>query len=382
MVETSAATNTVTNTATNTATNIVTNTTLALRRAWHCVAHSDEVTSTPAQVWLLGEPWALVRLGSEGAVRAFVDRCPHRSAPLSIGTVVGAELQCAYHGWRYDESGACTAIPALGDKATIPSRACLTAPFAVEERFGLVFLAPEEPRSPLPANDFLGDDSFLVARCETVRTHVGAAQLVDNFMDAAHFPFVHTDSFGVEGEDLVVSSEVIADGWSVTSTFDGPYQNHDDPLVDTGEHPLVQPHRVTKVGRADFIAELELRFELTGGTFRILYAVTPERMGSTRIYKLIARDDLAHDPGRIDQVAKDEDKVLGEDLAVLERYDDHGLDVSARSEIHTRSDRLSVAWRRLLERSIRTGDDTGTPETGEPGTADDPATDPSEGDPP
>jgi phenylpropionate dioxygenase-like ring-hydroxylating dioxygenase large terminal subunit len=341
--------------------NTVTNETRALRRAWHCVAHTDEVDTTPVQVWLLGEPWVLVRLGPGKALRAFVDRCPHRSAPLSIGTVVGDELQCAYHGWRYAESGACTAIPALGDAATIPSRACLITPFAVEERFGLVFLAPEEPRSPLPAVDFLGDDSFLVARCETVRTHVGAAQLVDNFMDAAHFPFVHPDSFGVEGEGAVVSSEVIAEGWSVTSTFDGPYQHHDDQLVDTGEHPLVQPHRVTKVGRADFIAELELRFELTGGTFRILYAVTPERADSTRIYKLIARDDLSHDPGRIEQVTKDEDKILGEDLAVLERFDDHALDVSSRYEISTRSDRLSVAWRRLLERSIRTVDETPAP---------------------
>lgn len=337
---------------------MLSNTSRVLRRAWHCVAESEEVTETPTRVWLLDEAWVLVRMN--GAPRAFVDRCPHRSAPLSIGTLVGDELQCAYHGWRYAADGRCTAIPALGDDARIPSRACLTAAFGVAERFGLVFLAPDEPRSPLPDPDFLGDDTFEVARCETVRTHVGAAQLIDNFMDAAHFPFVHAESFGVSDATIVESGEIVTDGWSVSSTFSAPYRNHDDPAVADGNHPLVQPHTVRKVGRADFVTELELSFELTGGSFRILYAVTPERADLTRIYKVIARDDVHHAPGRIAQVAADEDAILGEDLRILERYDPGPLDLSNRGEISTRADRLSVAWRNLMTRAIAEGDDPPT----------------------
>lgn len=330
---------------------VLTNTTPALRRAWHCVAESDDVTDSPQRVWLLDEPWVVVRIA--GTARAFVDRCPHRSAPLSIGTLVGDELQCAYHGWRYDDSGACTAIPALGDGAHIPSRACLTTPFGVEERFGLVFIAPDEPRSRLPRADFLGDDSFEVARCNTTRTHVGAAQLIDNFMDAAHFPYVHAASFGVAEATTVDSGDVVTDDWQVSSTFSAPYRNHDDPLVEDGTHPLEQPHTVRKVGRADLITELELSFELTGGSFRILYAVTPERADTTCVYKVIARDDLRHAPGRIGKVAADEDAILAEDLLVLERYDDASLELSNTSgEISTRADRLSVAWRRLMTRAL------------------------------
>ncbi len=332
---------------------MLTNTSAVLRRAWHCVAESEEVTEEPSRVWLLDEPWVVLRV--DGAVRAFVDRCPHRSAPLSIGSVVDGELRCAYHGWRYDASGTCTAIPALGDDARIPGRACLVRPHAVTERFGLVFLAPDEPRCALPRADLLGDETFAVARCRSVRTHVGAAQLVDNFMDGAHFPYVHAASFGVRDATAVDSGEVVEDGWTVSSTFRAPYRNHDDPAVEEGTHPLVQPHTVRKVGRADLICELELSFELTGGSFRILYAVTPERAGTTRIHKVIARDDLHHSPGRIERVAADEDIVLGEDLRILERFDDASLDVSNRTEISTRADRLSVAWRRLLVRA--TADD-------------------------
>ena len=50
-------------------------------------------------VRLLGEDWAVARIG--GRLAAFVDRCPHRMAPLSAGTRVRRLLQCAYHGYRF-----------------------------------------------------------------------------------------------------------------------------------------------------------------------------------------------------------------------------------------------------------------------------------------
>ena len=37
-------------------------------------------------------------------------------------------LQCAYHGWRFDEEGRCIEIPALGEGATLPPAAQLTPP--------------------------------------------------------------------------------------------------------------------------------------------------------------------------------------------------------------------------------------------------------------
>ena len=95
----------------------LTNTDRALRYGWHVVATSDEVGRDPVQVWLLGEPWVLVRLPTpDGATRlaAFEDRCPHRLAPLSAGSVVGETLQCAYHGWCFDGDGTCTRVPAIG----------------------------------------------------------------------------------------------------------------------------------------------------------------------------------------------------------------------------------------------------------------------------
>ncbi len=55
-----------------------------------------QVGGQAVRVLLLGEPYVCFR-GGEGLV-AFVDRCPHRLAPLSAGACEGGELACAYHG--------------------------------------------------------------------------------------------------------------------------------------------------------------------------------------------------------------------------------------------------------------------------------------------
>ena len=57
--------------------------------------------------------------------QAFLDVCPHRLIPLSEGRITDSkELQCAYHGWCFEASGKCTAIP-QGGNANNP-RTCAT----------------------------------------------------------------------------------------------------------------------------------------------------------------------------------------------------------------------------------------------------------------
>ncbi len=179
---------------------LLTNTTPELRHCWHVVATTDELGDEPLGVLLLGEPWVVVRL--DGIVRAFVDRCPHRLAPMSAGAVVpgehGAELQCGYHGWRFDGDARCTAIPALSADDHIPGRARLVPAFGVAERYGLIWIAPEEPLADLPTFEWYGADGYDSAMTELVRTPVSAAQLVDNFLDAGA-------RFGLGKRDLVAN---------------------------------------------------------------------------------------------------------------------------------------------------------------------------------
>jgi toluene monooxygenase system ferredoxin subunit len=47
-----------------------------------------------------GEPVLLVRI--DDVVHAYADRCLHKRAPLSTGTLRGHTLRCAAHEWEYD----------------------------------------------------------------------------------------------------------------------------------------------------------------------------------------------------------------------------------------------------------------------------------------
>jgi phenylpropionate dioxygenase-like ring-hydroxylating dioxygenase large terminal subunit len=318
---------------------VLDNTTPALRRAWHVVATGDEVTTTPRQVWLLGTPWCLVRL--DGRVAAYVDCCPHRRAPLSAGVVITGsdgsdELRCGYHGWAFDEAGRCTGIPAV--PTAPPARAAAATAWGLEERHGLVWLAPEQPaadRPDFPEWDAPGFDRGL---CEIVRTPAGAALLVDNFLDAAHFPFVHAASFGVGEAAEVADSGIVRDGWTVATTFSTWYR----------EGGVVEAQELRKVGGASLTVYLRLDFPRTGVTIGILFCCTPERHGATRVYKAVARNDLGGDPSRLLAFIAEENQILDEDLAILERYDHESVPLDRRVEVHTRADRLSLGWRALM----------------------------------
>lgn len=324
----------------------VTNTTPGLERAWYAVAASDEVSEQPISVQLLGRRWAVFR-GSDGLV-ALDDRCPHRLAPLSIGTNCGAVLQCKYHGWEFASDGRCVRVPSIGDDATVPPRARVEVPAALTERYGLVWLAPEQPVADLP--DFVewGDGAYDTCRNEPRRTPTSAFQLTDNFVDATHLPTVHTGTFGVADAELLPPFEVDVDDWKVSTTYHVTYRNHDDPLVATGEHPLAQPQVLYKECVPASVALIRLDFPLTGKRIAILFALQPEREGSTRIYKQMARNDLAGDQVRLAASIEFEDLVMDEDLAVLESYQEMGVHTDLRTEVHVRSDRLSVAYRRML----------------------------------
>ena len=323
---------------------ILDNTTAALNRAWHAVATSEEVgvDGRPAQIWLLGRPWCLART-ERGGLKAWADRCPHRLAPLSAGRIVGERIQCGYHGWTFDSDGRCVDIPAV-DHAP-PARAKVAVPWGLEERYGLVWMAPEEPlaaRFELPEWD---DPCFTTGHSEVVRTAAGAAQLVDNFLDAAHFPYVHAASFGVAEAARVVDGGVERNGWEVETIYETWYR----------ERGSVERQILTKTGQASLTVRLELRFPETGLVIAILFSCTPEREGTSRVYKLLARNDISGDPARLAAFINEEDRILREDLAILEKYDHSWLPLDRTVELHTRADRLSLAWREVMSDMVAAG---------------------------
>ena len=350
----------------------------ALRAAWHPVARADEVTEEPRRVVVLGEALVVVRLAGEPVV--LLDRCPHRNARFSDGAVVDGDLQCPYHGWRFDGAGRCTLIPALGPGAAAATLV-QAAPPAVRVDSGLVMVALAPPRQdPLPVPEW-GAPGITPAWLPALTVRVGAGQFIDNFLDFAHFPFVHDGTFGAGEDERIADYEVERVDGGLRVRYEHVINNHEDPRVATGEHPLLQPRVMEYTYRPPFAARLRLEYPIAGVENTIVAWAVPETADTTVLHQVLLRNDL--DTAAAAQDAVDyELRVLAEDLRILEHLPDRDLPLHLPAQAHTRADRITVELRRLLRDLVESPSPDGqVPGRERPVLADPPAVAAVAGDP-
>ena len=326
----------------------------ALRRCWHPVARSVEVTEAPRRVWLVGEPWVAVRLAGEAVVLA--DRCPHRLAPLSEGRVVDDLLQCAYHGWRFGRDGGCAAVPSLGAEPgrALPPRAHARAPFGVVERYGLVFVAIDEPLVPLPELDVFDEDRMADPESRYVEMGpyegpYGAGQLIDNQIDASHFAILHRETFGNDAAAELPPFEVVRSEHGFAVDFDVPISARNDPAAAAGIRPVEQYRRMHYRYLVPFHLVLHLEYPVMGGDNTIVFWVQPETAERCRMYITLR---LSQPGGFTDRQLADriefETRVVQEDLDLQATFDHQSLPLDPRIECHVKVDRAALEYRRLL----------------------------------
>ena len=168
-----------------------------LPNAWFILCASSELGSKPLSRTLQGTPLVLFR-GEGGKPAALLDRCPHRNVPLSLGRVKEGQLQCGYHGWRFDTEGQCRAIPGfLGEPG---ARARCAIAYATREQDGFVWVystpgvvpTTEPYRFPLlEARDYLTVRRVLRAPGTLHAT-------LENTLDVPHTAYLHGGLFRTE----------------------------------------------------------------------------------------------------------------------------------------------------------------------------------------
>ncbi len=170
---------------------------------WYRALPSDDVQRGALHKAMLLETPLVIGRDSEGRAFALQDACPHRGMPLHCGQFDGKQVECGYHGWRFDaNSGQCQLIPSLTADQNLKVDRIFAGNFACEERDSFIwvfipgagpagagFSARHEPEFPAPA---------VPAFSEKYKTAYLTADLpcsVDHgiigLMDPAHGPFVH-----------------------------------------------------------------------------------------------------------------------------------------------------------------------------------------------
>jgi phenylpropionate dioxygenase-like ring-hydroxylating dioxygenase large terminal subunit len=104
-----------------------------LLNTWYVACWAHDVTDELYARTLFEQP-VLIYRKRDGVAVAIADRCPHRFAPLSMGRLVGDNVQCGYHGLEFDGSGACVKNP---HGKAMPA-ACKVRSYPLEERYGIL----------------------------------------------------------------------------------------------------------------------------------------------------------------------------------------------------------------------------------------------------
>ena len=168
-----------------------------LRRFWHPVCMSEELTDVPRFLMIMGEELVAFRDGS-GQIGVLLAHCSHRGASLEYGMIKEHGIMCSYHGFTYDVDGTCLEVPMpTGEEEEgrrIAKNICQGA-YKAFERSGLVFayMGPpeEEPRFPEWEGDFTlhpDDKSVPFSNVQTCNW----LQVQDNAADQFHHTPLHT----------------------------------------------------------------------------------------------------------------------------------------------------------------------------------------------
>jgi vanillate O-demethylase monooxygenase subunit len=333
------------------------------RNQWYVGAWSREVSRTPFERTLLGEPVVFYRTAA-GAPVAVAGRCPHRRFPMVRAGVVGDTLQCGYHGWTFDCSGACVNIPSQTD--FIP-RGFRIPTFAVVERWQWIWIWMGDPSLADPA--LIPDHRALHLEATDWQADVGGVEplraryqlMNENVLDLTHVTFVHAATIGtetiaaapidVEDRGRSLHSERHVTGESPTTFhrralgLDGPT----DRVMVTDFYP---PALLASGSRFFHRGQSRIEGGALYGEFRVFHVPTPETETTTHYFWAFTRSFGQGDAaltaflhaGWLAGVREDIDAIEAN-----ERIVDAG---SAMHDLSAKSDAGGLQGRRMVQAMI------------------------------
>ena len=314
----------------------------ALLNDWHPVAAVDAVSSDkPLAIHLLDHDLVLWR-SSDGVLHAWDDRCPHRGTRFSIGELADDTLSCAYHGWRFDSSGHCAHIPAQ-PQGPIPALAKAIVRH-VCVRYGLIWVCLGEPVFdvlPFPEYD---DPQLRKVLCGPYIVETSGPRIVENFLDMAHFGYVHEGILGdrqhTEVRDYSVKSiEYETGGHGLLATGCFAWQAKTNSLAHQGSD-VEYTYRVVRPLTAILTKVPEAQ---QGFREAISLHVQPLHEECSQVWIILAMTNFEQDD---DELRAFQDRIFLQDKPILENQYPKRLPL--QGELPIRCDQMSTMYRRYL----------------------------------
>jgi len=249
-----------------------------IKNQWYGILESKEVKAKKLiGLTRLGEKLVFWR-SENGKVNCIFDKCCHRGAALSKGKIAHDEITCPFHGFAYDATGRVTLIPANGKNSSIPERFKVNT-YAVEEKYGLIWLWYGESSDNLPEIPFFKDmrEGFSYGGFSEIWP-VHYTRAIENQLDVVHLPFVHASSIG-RGNKTLVNGPVVK--WK--ENLMTIYVNN---KVDDGK---VMPLKPKEIENYENLFSLQLQMpniwqNVISNDIRILAIFVPIDEESTKIY--------------------------------------------------------------------------------------------------
>ncbi|MCV6584003.1 MAG: aromatic ring-hydroxylating dioxygenase subunit alpha [Marinibacterium sp.] len=243
---------------------------------------------------------------------------------------------------RADASGDLTVQTQTGD--TLPTIRAFT----------LVFTTLGDNPRPMPVIQEFDEPDRRVVNCGSVGVQTSPCRIVENFLDMAHFCFVHTDILGAVDETEVLSyktrlHEDVDEIWATDCKFFQPAASQSARDASAGQltdyiYRITSPFSVmlykTAMGYADRLDAICLFIQPKTETDCIAYM------------PMALLDDVSSTTSMIDF----QQTIFLQDRIILENQRPRLLPISPRSEMPTRADLSSVAYRRWLkDKGLRFG---------------------------
>jgi phenylpropionate dioxygenase-like ring-hydroxylating dioxygenase large terminal subunit len=224
-------------------------------------------------------------------------------------------------------------------------------PLPVRDRYDCLWTTLGHPERDLVAIPEADEPDRRHVVCGAVGVRASGLRIVENFLDMAHFPFVHTDILGAEPHTEVAqyTTEIrrdVDEVWATNCQFFQPQAaaSATGGIVTEYQYRVASPFVTVlyktcpnAVGRWDVIA-------------LFVQPLDPDRCRAHPMMFLI--DDVTS----LAELVRFQQLIFLQDRIILENQRPRLLPLSPRAEIPTQADSSSVAYRRWLkEKGLKYG---------------------------